>query len=568
PGNHAPAGPIQNVAEFRVRDEQGKSLEWSRQASEPARMTVNIPRGYSGPITIETTYLASQPWHMSRSSDSYGFDNFGAVNWNTLLWYPESSDLRRTLVDVDVLLPEGQTHAWALGGLTVREVPFMQLIDSPIIFGEHLTTTELPAPERDYPPHFIHLVSADPVNAQLPDWMVAPLAELTQQSRLVFGDFPREQYHYLTMVDSSLSFGLEHGESTFISARTDGFSNADRPDEYEGGMGHLTVIPHEYIHVWCGKLAAPEGMVRPNYHDEIDTSLLWVYEGLTSYYTTVLAARSGMITPHEYRERVLSSIERYENQPGRSWRPIVDTARDVVSVRMANPGGNELRRGADYYGEAALFWMEADAIIRRGTAGGRSLDDFCKELFDVRVRPVGDQHTYDRSDVVAALRRTYSGENWDALIQKRIERPADDLSYDHLVRLLGQDRVFTSEPTELQRRAQRGSTSVDLRHAAGFSVDREGRVTSVVEASDAASAGMVRGDRIIGVGDVLYSRRALLAAVEATEAGPAPLDLLIARGDRLSRVAVRCDGSRRFVRLAPKRGTPDLIDAISRPRER
>lgn len=568
PGNHAPSGPIQNIAEFRVSDAQGRSIEWNRDPAEPARMIIEVPRESAGDLTIETAYLASQPWHMSRSSDSYGFDNFGAVNWNTLLWYPDGADLRDVEVDVEVLLPEGHRHAWSLGGTEVRGVPFMELIDSPIIFGRHLNSYELPAPEEGYPAHFIHLVSEEPQNAELPDWMIGPLGELTRQSRFVFGDFPRDEYHYLTMVDSSLSFGLEHGESTFISARTTAFSEADEPDEHDAGMGHLGVIPHEYIHVWCGKLAAPEGLVRANLHDPVDSTLLWVYEGLTSYYDDVLSARSGMTTPEQYRQRVLGAIERYENQPGRAWRPVVDTARDVVSVRRSSPAGNELRRGADYYGEAALFWMEADAIIRRGTSGRRSLDDFCKAFFDVRVQPVGDQATYDRDDVVRSLRRVYAGQDWDALIRARIERPVEDLSMQYLIDLLGQERAFSAEPTELQRRSERSSSGVNLRYAAGFAVSAEGVVSRVVEGSEAEAAGLQQGDRVMAVGERVFSRASLLEAVALTEAAPGRLDLLVSKGDRIERISVPCDGTRRFVRLAPKQGEPDLIDAISRSRER
>ncbi|MFI4853394.1 MAG: PDZ domain-containing protein [Phycisphaerales bacterium JB065] len=568
PGNHAPSGPIQNIGEFRVADAQGRAIEWERDASEPARIVVQVPRESAGDLTIETAYLASQPWHMSRSSDSYGFDTFGAVNWNTLLWYPEDADLREFEVDVEVLLPDGYTHAWALGPTEVQDVPFMKLIDSPIIFSRHLNTYELPAPEEGYPPHFIHLASEESGDALLPDWMLGPLGELTRQGRLVFGDFPRQEFHFLTMVDSSLSFGLEHAESTFISARTRAFSDADRPDDFDAGMGHLGVIPHEYIHAWCGKLAAPVGLVRENYHDPVDSSLLWVYEGLTSYYDDVLSARAGMISPEQYREIVRRAIERYENQPGRAWRPVVDTARDVVSVRRSSPAGNELRRGADYYGEAALFWMEADAIIRRETNGRRSLDDFCKAFFDVRVQPVGDQATYTRDDVVRTLRRIHAGTDWDALIRSRIERPVEDLSMQYLVDLLGQTRSFSAEPNELQRRAERSASGVNLRYAAGFAAGEDGVVSRVVEDSDAEHAGLKAGDRIMAVGEVVFSREAILDAVRATTDHPDDLELLVARGERLVRLEVPCDGSRRFMELAPKAGEPDLISAISAPRTR
>jgi len=48
--------------------------------------------------------------------------------------------------------------------------------------------------------------------------------------------------------------------------------------------------------------------------------LLWVYEGLTENYGDVLAARSGLWTPEQYRQHLAEVAARMDMRPGRTWR--------------------------------------------------------------------------------------------------------------------------------------------------------------------------------------------------------------------------------------------------------
>ena len=51
--------------------------------------------------------------------------------------------------------------------------------------------------------------------------------------------------------------------------------------------------------------------------------LLWVYEGLTQYLGEILAARSGLQSPEEYREEALAATaaSAWTHRAGRTWRP-------------------------------------------------------------------------------------------------------------------------------------------------------------------------------------------------------------------------------------------------------
>ena len=70
------------------------------------------------------------------------------------------------------------------------------------------------------------------------------------------------------------------------------------------------------------------------------------------------------------------------SRPGRSWRPLVDSAVSDPELQGAPESWTSWRRSIeDYFDEAILVWLEADIIIRETTLGKRSLDDFFRGFF-------------------------------------------------------------------------------------------------------------------------------------------------------------------------------------------
>ena len=81
----------------------------------------------------------------------------------------------------------------------------------------------------------------------------------------------------------------------------------------------------------------------------------------------MLAARSGLWTQGEYHE-YLASIAAIlgPGRPGRTWRPLLDTASGEPGLGFAR-GWFNWRRGTDYYDEGDLLWLEVATIIHRET---------------------------------------------------------------------------------------------------------------------------------------------------------------------------------------------------------
>src|ERR1039457_5555818 len=79
------------------------------------------------------------------------------------------------------------------------------------------------------------------------------------------------------------------------------------------------------VHSWNGKYRRPVGLATPDFEQPMKGELLWVYEGLTDYLGEVLTARCGLWAEEDFRQRFALDAARLDRQPGRTWRPLVDT---------------------------------------------------------------------------------------------------------------------------------------------------------------------------------------------------------------------------------------------------
>ncbi len=575
PGNHNPSGPIENLVNIVVRDADANVLHWDRDPTQVDRITVELPPGCER-VEVRADYIASQPSVNSRSSDSYGRPNFGAINLNTLLLYPAHVDAQELTVGVQLTLPKGWKTAWALphktqdlqrGAATIllARPALPELIDSPMIMGEHLSTVDLKVPP-DVRPHTFHVVASEAKHTEVPALLVEQMERLVRESVAIFGRYPRQVYRFLVVAEEGMGFGLEHAESTFVGVDADDISSVKK-DQWRAGGAGLLVLPHEYFHVWCGKLRAPEGLITGDFTTPARTELLWVYEGLTAYYETVLGARSGMLTPEEFQQEILELCVVMQQRTGRLWRSVEDTARSARFLRQRGVSWFEMRRGQDYYSEAALFWLEADLLIRQGTAGAKSLDDFCRAFFDVPAKPVGAVATYNRADVVAGLRAVHDGPDWDALIRERLERPVKDLDLSWLLEKAGFTLFFADEPTDLQKARDKESESLNLRTSLGLVIGKDGTVVTIIPGSPADKAGMHHTSKLLAVNGWVYAPARLLDAVKQSRDRKS-VEIVASFDDRVETFVLRYDGGLRVPRLVPTPGADDLLARIGAPRDR
>ncbi|HWY55818.1 MAG TPA: hypothetical protein VNZ03_15220 [Terriglobales bacterium] len=524
PGNHRPSGPIANVTGVKM-EAGGHTLAWQRDAVDMYAFHVEVPAGANelqvslDTITNDGSAGASGPAATTNVLD---------LNWNQVLLYPQGASSDEMEVTPSIQLPLRWTFGSALT-LEGRDLKYHELnkfkpvslttlVDSPLIAGDHYRKIELTKP-GETPLHVIDMVSESEAALAMTPADEAAYRKLVAETGALFGARHYLEYHFLlTLSDEAGHHGVEHHQSSDNSVRERTLLDPDLR-LMEAGL-----LPHEFTHSWNGKYRRPAGLATRNYQDPMVGDLLWVYEGLTEYLGNVLTARSGLWTPEQYRESLADTAAMLDHRPGRTWRPLVDTARSVQILRMQGPDWQNWRRGLDYYPEGELIWLEVDTIIRQQSHGQKSLDDFCRlfhggESGPPKVVP----YTFD--DVVHALNQV-TPYDWARLLQERVNSTADHAPFAGIEHG-GWRLVYNDQPNVFVHTAEKLRKSVNASYSLGFVVKEDGEFSDVIHGSPAYAAGIGPEMKLVAINGRAWSKEVLQDALRASKDSKQPIDLLV-----------------------------------------
>ena len=558
PGEHRPNGPITQVVniQFVVN---GRRLAWRRDPFSAFLFHLAIPHG-ANTLDVKFDYLSPTANFGSGFGESpAATDHLLVVLFNQLLLYPAEASAVTVKVDAKVHIPRG----WHFDSpLTPKQIDGADisfpttsldiLVDSPLLAGEYVRS--LPLTEGSESTR-ITIAADAPKDLEVTDSVIANLRRLPAEAAAVFGPGHYRRYVWLVALSERLAQdGLEHHESSDVRA-SEGLFTAPQ-DAID-----LVLFPHEYVHSWNGKYRRPTGLVRPNYQAPMATELLWMYEGLTRYYGDfVLAVRSGLVSPDAARAYLaFTAAQMDEDRPGRRWRSLADTATAVPAFGTAPAAWSALRRGADYYNEMLLIWLEADTAIRQATSGGRSLDDVCASFFSGPERfPI--VKAYSRSDVVKAL-TAVTPRAWDAFLAERIDAIAPRAPLGGL-HASGWTLSYDDRPNPFVESLEKKSSVYDLSHSIGIWIDAGGTVKDVVPGSPAFEAGAVPGLKLTTVNGSPFTIAAARAAIVRAETAPAPIEFMTDSRDLKRAMYVNHHGGLRNPHLVRDSERPDVLSRI------
>ena len=423
---------------------------------------------------------------------------------------------------------------------------------------EHLRTIDLSKGQK--PEHFLHIAAEGSAALAATPEHIQHLRQLVAETAPLFGARHYRRYDFLLSLSDSVSpDGVEHNESSDNRTAERLFLD---PDLFET---NTDLLPHEFFHSWNGKYRRPTGLTPPDYQTPLRGNLLWVYEGLTQYYGTILSARSGFWTPQRLREN-LASVAAYLNQrPGRTWRDLQDTAISVQFMYGAPVGGGSWRRSIDYYDESTLIWLEADTVIRRETKNNKSLDDFCQKFYggesgDPKVVP------YTFEDVLAALQQI-TPYDWKTFFTERLNSHGPSAPLGGIENS-GWKLVFNETMNEHQRSEEIVNHRADLQFSLGLSVNYPGlengdEIADVVWGSPAAQAGAVAGAKLLAVNGRKWTPEILREAIRHAKNTKEPIQLLLDNQDYFQTVSVDYHGGERYPHLERITSKPDLLTEIA-----
>ncbi|MGI9271985.1 MAG: M61 family metallopeptidase [Woeseiaceae bacterium] len=187
-----------------------------------------------------------------------------------------------------------------------------------------------------------------------------------------------DRYLFLLYAPGSGYGGLEHRWSSSLVCSRDNLPQRGDTDVSDGYRTFLGLASHEYFHLWNVKRLKPAVFTPYDLAVETHTSLLWVFEGITSYYDDLVLARSGLITEESYLELLGQTITRVLRSGGRSKQSVADSSFDAWT-KFYKQDANAPNAIISYYAKGSLIAATLDLKLRIETDGETTLDDVMRE---------------------------------------------------------------------------------------------------------------------------------------------------------------------------------------------
>ena len=330
-------------------------------------------------------------------------------------------------IEVEIFLPPELKHfqlatglphkSFVSGRYTLKAKDYAELIDAPFELAEQSRFSFQAAGIA----HEFVISGKHAMNAAR---MQQDLEKICGTEIAMFGSAPFKNYTFMTMATGNSYGGLEHPNSTSLITPRDDLPKADEPlepsKEYQRFLG---LCSHEYFHSWLVKFIRPENFANYNLNKEGYTSLLWIFEGFTSYYDDLILLRSGVINQESYVTLLKAQIERYLQNPGRSVQTVAESSFDAW-VKFYRPDENTSNAGTSYYNKGCLVALCLDLGLR---LRGSSLDALMRKLYENAQQgiQVSERTIFD-------LCRELTGQDWAEQINHLINT-TDELPLDQLL---------------------------------------------------------------------------------------------------------------------------------------
>ncbi len=402
-----------------------------------------------------------------------------------------------------------------------------ELIDHPVEMGDFALVSF----EVGQVPH--DLVVTGRQNADL-QRIAADLKQICEHHVALFGELPpMQRYVFLVMCVGDGYGGLEHRASCSLLC-----SRADLPARHETGISEdyrrfLGLCSHEYFHTWNVKQIKPQQFMPYRLDRESYTRLLWVFEGITSYYDDLSLARCGLITVQEYLELLAQTITRLLRTPGRYRQTVLESSFDAWT-KFYKQDENAANAIVSYYVKGAVIACALDLTIRSRSAGTKSLDDVMRALWQrYGKRRQGIPETGLEAEIAEI-----TGVELEAFFQQALHQTAD-LDLEALFREFGVAfhlRCRSSAKDKGGRPQEAGTEQASVDFGAQVSAKGERtKLVSVVSEGAAERAGLAAGDELVAVNGIRVT--------------PANFEAMIKRylpGDTLEITAFRRDELMQF----------------------
>ena len=467
PGSYVLREYAGHVSRFQATDAHGRELAWRKRD----KATWEIDPDGASAVTLH--YRVFAPELTVRTND---------VSHDHAFVHPPATFVAvegRTDEAIELVVdpPAGWTVSTSLDphGDGYRAHDFDRLADCPLEIGPHqVHRFEVAGRRHEF---VIHGSGNHDVER-----IVADTEKIVRTEVDFFGgEPPYEHYLFVLHLTHDRGGGLEHDDSCTLAWPKLGF----RPETQYRKF--LTLVAHEFFHVWNVRRIRPEALLPYDYGRENYTTLLWVFEGFTTYYDEVFPVRAGCYDTTTMLDHLAELIGREASRPGGAVQSLAESSFDAW-IGLYRPNPDTPNSQTNYYLKGLLVAWKLDLFLRRETDDAHSLDDVVRHLW----HEYGQRGRGVPENGMVAIVREATGVDVAAFVGEHVERPGR-MEYDDVLAHVGLRLRRKPMPEDEETPAWIGATL----EPGDFGT----RLAQVFHGGPAHAAGLMAGDVVIALDD-------------------------------------------------------------------
>ncbi|MHB1440998.1 MAG: M61 family metallopeptidase [Cuniculiplasma sp.] len=328
--------------------------------------------------------------------------------------------------------------------------------------------------------------------------LVEDFKKIVETTKSIFGSLPYRRYVFILHLTDRGSGGLEHLNSNTIDYSRFTFTD---PKDYHS---FLSVVSHEYFHLWNVKRIRPTELGPFNYKDENYTTLLWVSEGITNFYGNLILLRSGLISREEYFKHISEIIKGYSIQPGTRYESASDSSFDAW-IKLYRESPNNINSYVSYYLKGEILGLMLNSRISEYTKGQKSLDDVFRHMMDKYNK---DGRGFTEKDLLSTLSEVSSLDFGPFFA--RYVRGTDSIDFQNELQKIGLK-------LETKYSSQKNDKEITMPYIGILVKKDKFNVYAVLEDSPGQKSGIAPGDEIVAINSFRMDARFLKPLNERNE---------------------------------------------------
>lgn len=390
PGSYKVRDFSANAGNVVVTDNAGTPLAWEWFGKNKLRIA---PVG-AAVVRIEYLYYAFE--RTVRTSHINRYHAF--INPSNCLMFVEGREQeihhvyfhhnRSTWPALSTALSPVHEHTAAELPLVYGALNYDILADSPVEIGKHFTVSF----EEHGAQHDIAIAGYGNFDT---DWIVERIRTIVATEARLFGGLPYDRYVFILQLYPNQRGGLEHARSSVNMWDANVAADKDKAVQF------LSLLCHEFFHTWNVKRIRPAELGPFDYNAENYTRMLWLAEGLTSYYDDLLTYRCGFYTREEYLKLLATEhISKLYEVPGRLAMSVKDSSY-LAWTKLYMPTADSNNRFPSYYLKGGVVFMLLDLLIIARSNGTKKMDDVLIALWNLyQQRPAAGATEQEFLDLV------------------------------------------------------------------------------------------------------------------------------------------------------------------------